>query len=136
MQNFFRYLPPCGVIPTTAPGVPGGFFPETFLHGLAHRLDFTEEPAEVEGITVFEGTIVIEGATVRSLCHDALYYPPIDLESGEFFWLYQVREQMQAAASGAPIDLLFANGHIPYRGDARFNQARWSYSNIASQPIY
>jgi hypothetical protein len=119
VRNFFRYLPPCGTIPTTAPGVPGGFVPEIFLQGLAHRPQ-----------------VFIEGATTQALYHNALYYPPIDLESGEFFWLYRVREQMQAAANGSPTSLLFANGHIPYQGDARFNQARWDYSNIASQPIY
>jgi hypothetical protein len=27
--------------------------------------------------------------------------------------------------------LLFANGHIPYRGNARYDLAYWNYSNFA-----
>jgi hypothetical protein len=30
--------------------------------------------------------------------------------------------------------LLFASGHLPYRGDARFNLSHWNYANYALIP--
>jgi hypothetical protein len=33
----------------------------------------------------------------------------------------------------APV-MLFAGGHLPYRGDARFNLNYWNYANYALIP--
>jgi hypothetical protein len=30
--------------------------------------------------------------------------------------------------------LLFASGHLPYRGDARFNLNHWNFANYALTP--
>lgn len=120
--GLFRWLPPCGAIPMTGPGVPGGFTLEIFLQTLPGR-----------------GPFYVEGAGLESLYRQAVACPPIDLRSGEFFWLYQVRENGQARAAGGaipPAGIVFASGHLPYRGDARFNQARWSFSHVASAPIF
>jgi hypothetical protein len=119
--NFFRYLPPCGAFPIVVPGKPAGFVLVILLNGLAYR-----DP------------VYIEGAVLEPLLREALSYPPLDLHSDEFFWLYQVRDNAEAIASNTadPVCTVFAGGHLSYRGDARFNLARWDYSNIASLPIF
>jgi len=121
MGDFFRYLPPCGALPLAPPGTPGGIHPPIFLAGLPAR-----DP------------VFVEGAVLASVYRDGLACPALDLERGEFFWLYRTRENAQAAAlaAGPPAALFFASGYLPYRGDARFNQARWGFSNVAGLPIF
>lgn len=123
MVDLFRYLPPGGAVPLTPPGEPGGFSWQTFFTALAYR-----DP------------VYIEGAVVESLYREALAYPPLDLEGNEFFWLYYIRENSQAVVSAgnpvAPILTVFARGNLSYRGNARFNQSHWDYSNVSSQPVF
>ena len=123
MSDAFRYLPPCGAVPMTAPGEPGGFSWQTFFQGMPNR-----DP------------VYIEGDALESLYREALAYPAIDLQSGEFFWLYYIRETAQAIAAGsnpsAPMITVFARGNLSYRGNARINLAHWDYANIASLPVF
>ena len=51
-------------------------------------------------------------------------------------WLYLVRENIQTIAEN-PFNalqayMIFTSGHIPYQGDARYDLARWGYSNFSS----
>src|SRR5207237_741228 len=76
--DFFRYLPAAGMIPVAGTGAQRGFAYPTFFDRLIHR-----DPAYVEG------------ALVEQLLRDSLAYPPIDLQSGDLVWIYQVRENRQ-----------------------------------------
>jgi hypothetical protein len=74
------------------------------------------------------------GAEVLSLVDDALGTRPIDTTSPEVIWLYKVRENRQPDLSGQEVGfpyLLFASGHVRYRGDARANLSYWDYANYA-----
>ncbi|HET8798757.1 MAG TPA: hypothetical protein VFO89_13775, partial [Thermoanaerobaculia bacterium] len=67
-------------------------------------------------------------------------YPPIDLQSAQLIWLYFGVENMIAA--NAPVAgvarprpfAAFANGHMPYLANARFDVSLWDYSNYALVP--
>lgn len=123
-REMFRYLPPIGLLPIARPGQPGppiGFVPELFLDGV---------PARPQ--------VYVEGALIEGLYRDALACPPLNLQGGEFCWLYRTRENAQGVENSATTRpaLYFAHGHLAYRGDARINLARWGYSHIASTPVY
>jgi hypothetical protein len=49
-------------------------------------------------------------------------------------WLYAVRENIQAidtATANPPLAyLIFASGHMPFYGAARYDVNRWDYSNF------
>jgi hypothetical protein len=53
----------------------------------------------------------------------------------ELIWLYRVRENIEAYSTGViprprPF-LLFTNGYVPFRGDAKFDLSHWSYASYA-----
>jgi hypothetical protein len=114
----FRWLPPAGLLPLAGQGLPG-FDYRQFFRNVTHR-----EP------------VFAESARLEYVVREALGYAPIDLNSGEFVWLYEIREnrQMGTAGGSAPPQpyLLFATGHMPFYGEARFDIARWNYSNYSS----
>jgi len=120
--DYFRYLPPVGIIPFASSSLSRGFDYLKFFLGILYR-----DP------------VFIESAKVEHLIRDSLSYQPITLDSNpnnqEMIWLYLVRENMQAIAEN-PFNppqayMIFASGHIPYQGDAQYNLARWSYSNYS-----
>ncbi len=119
----FDYLPPLGLLPIGSTLASSGFDYRTFL-----------------GQQTYRGPVFVEGAQVRSLMHESFGYPPIDLSSKVLIWLYLVRENIQSidnsAANRPQAYLVFANGHMRYRGDARFNVNRWSYSNYSLAPAH
>jgi hypothetical protein len=133
-KKYFYYLPAAGMIPIsesyleeymneekavsfTAASRTKGFYPLNFFKNLTKR-----KPA------------FIEGAKVEALIRDSLSYPPIDLSSEEMIWLYMVRENGESAITNRikppQLYMIFTSGHIPYQGDARFDLARWDYSNF------
>lgn len=114
----FWYLPPVGVLPiANQAGAPG----------IAYEKFFANKP--------YRDPLFIEGARLQALVHESLAYPPIDLTNPEFVWLYEVRENAQAVEKNngqAPRRcLVFANGHIPPYGEARYDVNYWDYSNYA-----
>ena len=119
-KTYFRYLPPVGILPLASVKQPNGAVAQTFFTGLKLR-------------SVFQDPLFIESAVLPALLNEAVLYPPIDLEGGETFWVYFVHENQQAYTTGgakAPQPyLVFVNGHIPYRGDARYDLSYWKYSN-------
>lgn len=116
--QYFSFLPSVGILPVAASRSQSGFAMGKVFSGLTVR-----------------GPAFIEGAKLESLIRLSFTYPPIDLSSGELIWLYQVRENMEAVDynPGNPPQayLVFASGHMPYLADARFDTARWDYSNYA-----
>jgi hypothetical protein len=118
-KSHFRYLPPAGVIPVVEETDGADSAATKFFKGMTYR-----------------GPAFINAARLEGLLRESLCYPPIDTRSGEMLWLYRVRENRQAIdfASGAPRPrsyLVFASGHLPYRGDAQFDLASWNYANYA-----
>lgn len=113
----FRYLPPVGFVPTIVGGATRGVEYRTFFSGLTVR-----------------PPVFVEAARCDALFREAVAYAPIDLASGELIWLYEVRENRQRAAerNAPPSYLIFASGHMPFRGEARFDVSRWNYSNYSS----
>jgi hypothetical protein len=118
--QYFRYLPPVGLLPLAGGGAPGFTYP-VFFYQRAYR-----------------SPVFMEGAGLECLIHTALDYPPIDLAGSEMVFLYLVRENLdpRAARGGAqpPSYLVFTSGHVPFRGQglARFDVARFDYSNYVS----
>jgi hypothetical protein len=116
--DYFRYLPPAGVVPIANIKGSVGFDYLQFFSG-----------------RTYWGPTFIEGATLEPMLHRSELFPPIDFNNQEMFWLYRERENMQSALSNtspsAQPFILFANGHLPYEGAAQFNLSYWNYANYA-----
>jgi hypothetical protein len=112
VTDSFEHLPPVGLVPLTASPWPRGFDLGAFFTSLT-----TTDP------------VYIEGAKLDDLVLQARGFPPIDLASDEAIRLYLVRENEQTG-TGQPY-VVFANGHLPYRGDAEFDLAYWNFANYA-----
>jgi hypothetical protein len=74
---------------------------------------------------------VIEGARVGMLVRESLSCPPIDLDGDQMFWLYAVRENMQAVQRSSVVIpyLIVASPHLRFQAEPRFDV---SYSNYAN----
>ncbi|MCB8983615.1 MAG: hypothetical protein H6659_07310 [Ardenticatenaceae bacterium] len=110
--DYFRYLPPAGLLRLNA-GTQPGVSANTFFTGI---------PAPASPIT-------LEGACLLPLLHAARHYPPIDLLRGEAIWLYRVREN-DASGAAQPY-LLFTSGHMPPMTYSRFDVNRWNYFHFS-----
>jgi hypothetical protein len=113
-KDHFKYLPAAGLLPV---GGSGGFDYTTFFNGITIR-----QP------------IFIEGAQLRSLFQESYEYPPVDTGSELVFYLYTVRENAQSSLGGvAPAQsyMVFASGHTPYRGEARYDVHHWNFGNFS-----
>lgn len=106
----FAWLPACGLLPATELG--------------AARLFSTTEFFATQ---VTRGPLHLSVDRVEDLLRESFAYPPIDLASDEFVWLYRIVEPSRfGLAPAAPIPwVVFASGRLPYRGTARFDLARW-----------
>lgn len=122
-RQLFRYLPPIGLLIEPSGRSLSGFDYLRFLNGLTYR-----------------NPVFIEGARIEPLFRLAMSFRPIDLTTGEMIWLYRVRENRQVSTQSrfARLQpyLIFTSGHVPYQGDARYNLARWDYSNYSSAAFY
>lgn len=114
----FAYLPPVGIIPRSGGKSSRGFDYVRFFNNLTYR-----EP------------VFIEGAKAEQFISTALMYTPINLQSKEMLWLYSVRENIRMidhSTSTLPhAYLIFASGHMPFIGEARYDLSRWNYGNYA-----
>jgi hypothetical protein len=113
-KDHFKYLPAAGLLPV---GGSGGFDYTTFFNDITIR-----QP------------IFIEGAQLRSLFQESFEYPPLDTSSQVVFYLYTVRENAQSSLGGvAPTQsyMVFASGHTPYRGEARYDVHHWNFGNFS-----
>jgi hypothetical protein len=120
--QYFRYLPAAGVLTMAGFGTLQGFDYATFFQNKTYR-----------------APVFIEGARVEALLRDSFAYPPVDLQSKEMIWLYFVRENRQAIDStlvNRPKPyVIFANGHMPFVGEARFDLSKWNYGNHATLAV-
>jgi hypothetical protein len=114
--DYFRYLPPAGLLPIGNVNPLDGFDYLQFFSGSTYR-----------------NPVFLEGATLERCIHDSFLYPPIDLTNQEMFWLYQVRENQEIADSSTfnppRLYMVFVNGHVPFVGQARFDLNYWDYAN-------
>ena len=114
----FEYLPPVGLLPVGGVRSSRGFDYKSFFRNKTFR-----EPTHVES------------ARVNELFHEALLYPPIELSSPEMLWLYYVQQNRQTIFTTSSIPpqgyLIFVNGHMSNRGEARFDLNHWDYGNFA-----
>lgn len=118
LKDFFRYLPPAGIIPLASLRWPIGFNAINIFDGITHQ-----EP------------IHIEGARLNYLMESSLSYPAVDLQSNIMLWVYKVRENRQPIDENA-VDapqpyVVFASGHMPFLGDAHYDVNRWMYSHFS-----
>lgn len=109
--QYFRYLPPAGMLPLTHISRRGLALPN-FFAGRTQRAPFH-----------------IEGARQHMLLNMALAHNPIDLDENVVVWLYLVRENRQQQRAAIAI---FSSGHSLFLGDARFDVNRWDFSNYGS----
>ncbi len=114
--DYFRWLPAAGLLPVTT-GPDRGFVAAAFFDPLPHR-----DPEEY-----LNGELVGE-VLARSLLHE-----PVDLVEPEMVWLYHPWQQDAARAAGQTTRsyLLFTSGHMPPYAVARFDVARWDFSNFS-----
>jgi hypothetical protein len=110
----FEILPPVGFLPLISRRHRTGFAADAFFTGVVHS------PPRF-----------VEGARLESLVRDALVHPPCVPASREAIRLYRVVENARAAGSANPPRqvLVFANGHVSYRGTAHFDLAHADYAS-------
>jgi hypothetical protein len=116
--EWFRFLPSAGILPVAGGATGKAFDYQTFFQGIARR-----EP------------VFTEGARLEPLLRASLEFPAFDLTDPSMVWLYAPREAFQAiAAGGSDIPqayYVFATGHMPFYGLARFDVSQWDYSNFS-----
>ena len=115
----FAFLPPAGLLPVAGGTLPG-FDAETFFGEQGSR-DVAQIDAE----------------RVPALVHDSFRHEPIALDGVERIQLYRIRENELAVAAGqvAQAAILFAKRSLPYRGVARFGDAKFDLSRYTTRVI-
>lgn len=118
----FRYLPPFGLLPLQS-GVLRGFGDAAFFDGVPRR----SKPGS--GQT----TPFIDARELGAMREQALAFAPTDLDAGEFLWVHRPWQAQRALATGGAAQplLAFACGLMPEFAIARFDMARYDYSNHA-----
>jgi hypothetical protein len=121
--DFFRYLPPFGVVPLQTSPL-RGFVDSTFFSGLVCR------PLPDAN----QATEFIDGRLLGALQEQALAFTPTDVTQKEFIWVYRPWQNVQAAGAQQSVQRLvvFASGQMPDLATARFDMARADFSNYAS----
>jgi hypothetical protein len=120
-KTAFRWLPPAGLVPLSSGSGATGFDAGNFFTGKTWNLH-PHWPAP----------IYMEGGMVETLLRVSAQYPPVDLDDKEMVWLYSVRENIRALATGHTVQpyLVFANANLPFFGEPRFDRAHANYSNL------
>lgn len=114
-REHFRYLPAAGIIPAAKEGAgQGAFSREVFFAGMTCR-----------------PPVHMDGARLAALLRLSLTFPPLDVTGGEVIWLSWVVQNARAADADDAVRryLVFSKGHMPPEDNARFDLARWDYSN-------
>lgn len=126
-RTTFNYLPPAAFLPITGVRAEG-----TRLIPAAASKRRALDYERFFGNRVRSEPRVIEGARIGPLIRESLACPPIDLTGEQMFWLYVVRENMQAVESGGsevPY-MIVASPHLRFQADARYDVNQWNYSNF------
>jgi len=121
--DYFRYLPPFGMVPEQSLPL-RGFNEATFFAGFARR-----PPPDSQQSTEF-----IDARLMSALYQQALQHAPTDTTSKEFIWVYRPWQNVQAMALGQRVQpmSIFASGQLPNVAQARFDMARFDFSNYAA----
>lgn len=121
-SDFLRYLPPFGIVPLQRPPL-RGFLETIFFSGVTRR--------PIPGSN--QSTPFIDGRLLGTLQQQALTGSPTDLTTPELIWIYRSWQNVKAAADGQSVQpmVAFASGLLPELAVARFDQARFDYSNYA-----
>lgn len=118
----FQYLPPFGIVPLQNAPL-RGFGDGSFFVGVPRR--------PMPGIG--QSTPFVDARYISALRETALAATPTDLSQGEFVWVYRPWQTMQAMGVGTAVQpaLVFASGLLPETVFARFDMARFDFSNFA-----
>jgi hypothetical protein len=118
--DFFRYLPPFGIVPLQRLPL-RGFLEPAFFAGVVRR----PNPGSTQG------TPFIDVRLLGSLQQQALTGSPTDLTTGEFIWIYRPWQNVKAHDDRRTVQpmVAFASGLLPDLAVARFDMARFDYSN-------
>lgn len=121
--NIFRYLPPFGIVPLQRAPL-RGFVEPAFFTGIVRR----PNPGSNQ-LTPF-----IDVRLLGTLQAQALTGSPTDVTAREFIWVYRPWQNVKAFADGQPVQpmVAFASGLLPPLAIARFDMARFDYSDYAS----
>lgn len=118
----FRYLPPFGIVPLARAPL-RGFDEGTFFSGVVRP------PRKGSSA----GTRFIDARLLGALQQLALSSAPTDLQlkQKEFIWVYRPWQNAKAVADQQPAQpmVAFASGLVPDLATARFDMARFDYSN-------
>ena len=120
-DDHFRYLPPAGLLPTER-AAGGNVDFRTFFGTRPWRRSDIEEPE------------FLDAPCVRPLLESAQSYPATDLGESEMVWLYRPAVRavgQQEPRTRAPY-LIFAGPHLPPWNTARFDVARFDFSNYSA----
>lgn len=121
-RTHFRHLPPFGLVPLQS-GVVRGFADAAFFDGVPRR----SKPDSGQP------TPFIDARELGAMREQALAFAPTDLDAGEFLWVHRPWQAQRALATGGAAQplLAFASGLMPEFAIARFDMARYDYSNHA-----
>jgi len=119
----FRYLPPFGVVPLQSSPL-RGFFEANFFSAIVRR------PAPGSN----QATELIDVRLLGALQQQALAHAPIDLSQNEYIRVYRPWQNLKAAVDGQSVQpmVVFASGLLPDLAQARFDMARFDYSDYAN----
>lgn len=119
----FRYLPPFGVVPLQSSPL-RGFFEPNFFSGIVRR----PPPGSTQG------TEFIDARLLGTLQEQALESAPTDVTQQEFVWVYRPWQNVKAVLEEEPVQpmVAFASGLMPDLAVARFDMARFDFSNYAN----
>lgn len=122
-HQHFRYLPPFGFVPLNRSPL-RGFAEGAFFSGIVRR-----PPPALNQPTEF-----IDARVIGALREQAIGSTPTDLTQQEFIWVYRPWQNAQALVDGQDVQplVVFASGQIATPSVARFDLARFDYSNYAS----
>ncbi len=118
-DDYFRYLPPAGILPL----------------GGAGRKGF--DAANFFGSPGAANIVNTDGDRLLSLFDEALLHEPIDLRANEKIRLYYVRENVKAIEDGQNVRkvLVFARHSLPFIGVARFDRAEFDSEDRFAEAI-
>ncbi|WP_028079982.1 hypothetical protein [Solimonas soli] len=127
VRDAIQYLPPFGLVPLQN-GALRGFGDAAFFDGIPRR------PLPGSGQT----TPFIDARMLGALREQALTYAPTDVDAQEFVWVYRPWQTVQAMSQGRLVQplLVFASGLVPDLVLARFDMARFDFSNFAEPDAF
>jgi hypothetical protein len=116
-DDYFRYLPPAGLLPIALSREQRGFDLDEFF-----------------GPKGSEEIALLEGDRLRTLLEESLTHLPIDMDADEKIQFYFMRENLEAGEQGQNVQLtlIFTRHSLPYYGTARFGRAELDLSRFAA----